>query len=539
MKKCIVITIFILLTICHSCFAEGLPTEYSEETYNNVQFDASEYTYEELLAIKQMVDDEIEEQKRQYAIENGNRKISFDIDDAIVFSQRTLRLKPTVTRITEDAPNNTYFNWSSSDPAIAKVSGEGVVTGVSAGEVQITCTAKDDEYIFATINVQVVLPVKKLSMSSNEAILLLNEDPEAGKMKLSVSIDPADAFCQLVSWKSSNTQVVTVDENGNLQAVGPGTATITATSQEEVANGVAPKTTTCKVTVRQAVTQIELNETDIALSKGKGITLKATVSPNNATKKTVKWTSSDPSVATVSTSGYVTGIKNGTCYIVCTAEDGSQITTSCKVTVSQLVTSINIESGKTTYTLVQGSHYRLNYSVLPADATNKKLKWKSSNSLVASINEYGAIDAYRAGECTITCTAEDGSGKTDTIKIVVESKQSLTETGYGDCGTSYGTRWFKIEMKNTSTFRTIDGYTIRYYGEDVYGNRIKYFGETEIEEIITQTIRPGVTIYTPKIDAYGLNDAKYIYIAIVKVHYTDGTTISYENNITWWHFKYD
>lgn len=112
-----------------------------------------------------------------------------------------------------------------------------------------------------------------------------------------------------------------------------------------------------------------------------------------------------------------------------------------------------------------------------------------------------------------------------------EPQYALEGTGYGDWGTSYGTRWFKMEVKNTSKQKTVDGFTILYCAEDVYGNPIKAhgFGDTEVEEIITMTVKPGGKKWTGKIMAYGFDDAKRIRTEIIRIHFTDGTTVEIPN----------
>ena len=108
------------------------------------------------------------------------------------------------------------------------------MTGVGYGNAVITCTAADDEYIFAEASVQVVLPVTKVSLDAAEATLLLAErDPAAANTTLNYSVGPENAYIQDVMWSSSNEDVAIVDENGRVSAVAPGTATITAVSKDD------------------------------------------------------------------------------------------------------------------------------------------------------------------------------------------------------------------------------------------------------------------------------------------------------------------
>ena len=147
---------------------------------------------------------------------------------------------------------------------------------------------------------------------------------------LAATITPTNATNQSLTWKSDNEQVATVDANGKVTAVGVGTATITATA----ADG-SGKTATCTVTVTPPpVTGVTLDQTSLTLTEGETGTLIATVTPDNAADKTVTWTSSDESVATVDANGKVTAVAPGTATITVTTKEGS-FTATCEVTVER------------------------------------------------------------------------------------------------------------------------------------------------------------------------------------------------------------
>lgn len=141
-------------------------------------------------------------------------------------------------------------------------------------------------------------------------------------------IEPPEATNKSVSWSSSNPNVAKVN-NGEVTSVGVGMAEITVTTAD------GGYTATCSITVKGeqeiAVTGVTLNETTKSLEKGATFTLTATVSPENATNKSVKWTTSNPSVATVN-GGKVTAIAKGTATITATTTDGAK-NASCYVTV--------------------------------------------------------------------------------------------------------------------------------------------------------------------------------------------------------------
>ena len=176
------------------------------------------------------------------------------------------------------------------------------------------------------------------------------------------------------------------------------------------------------------VTKITLNKTRASIEKGKTVTLTATVSPDNATNKTVKYSTSNEKVAKVSSTGVVTGVAAGSATITCMATDDSGQKATCKITVTNPATPAKptvkvtkITLNKTSATLTQGQTLTLKATVTPGNATNKDVTWSSSNTKVATISSTGKVTAKASGTVTITCKAKDGSGKKATCKIRVYS----------------------------------------------------------------------------------------------------------------------
>lgn len=161
-------------------------------------------------------------------------------------------------------------------------------------------------------------------------------------------------------------------------------------------------------------TGVTLDKTEATIEKGKELKLTATVTPENATDKTVVFTSDNEKVATVSADGVVKAIAAGTANITATNVDGK--TATCKVTVIVPVKKIYLNQS---LRMKKGDTLQLTATVLPADATDK-LTWKSSNSKKVTVSETGKIKAVAAGSATITVTSE--SGKKTTCKVTVEKK---------------------------------------------------------------------------------------------------------------------
>ena len=167
---------------------------------------------------------------------------------------------------------------------------------------------------------------------------------------------------------------------------------------------------------RIEVSGVSLDQTSLTLTVGGTASLAATVSPADATDKTVTWSSSNESVATVK-NGTVTAVAVGSATI--TAKAGSKSAT-CSVTVSAKevpVTGITLEP--TSVTIEVGQTAKLTATVSPADATNATVTWSSSNESVATVDN-GTVTAVAEGTATITATAGD---KSATCAVTVQPNQ--------------------------------------------------------------------------------------------------------------------
>ena len=328
-------------------------------------------------------------------------------------SGSTSMLQATVAPLTA---LNKGVAWSSSDENVATVDDNGWVTAVAAGTCDIICTAKDGGGASAACAVTVIQLVTGLTLSQTSLPLTTGSS-----QTLTATAEPSNASNQSVTWSSSDTDVATVSQSGLVTAVGVGSCTITATS----ADG-SGKTATCAVIVTQLVTNITLSQTSLSLTTGNSQTLTATAEPSNASDKSVTWSSSDTDVATVSQSGVVTAVGAGTCTITCTATDGGGASTTCEVTVIQLVTSITLSD--TVLALELDGYKRLTATVLPENASNKRVTWSSSDESVAEVTGTGGVAAVGLGTCTITCSATDGSGvsATCTVNVVLQPVTDIT-----------------------------------------------------------------------------------------------------------------
>ncbi len=309
----------------------------------------------------------------------------------------------TATVCPTDATNQTLA-WSSDNPEIATVDNNGKVYAVSHGMTYINACSTDGEGAMDSCCVMVYDPTVYVEcVKLNYTSLNMNVGEN---FTLTATVCPTDATNQTLAWSSDNPEIATVDNNGKVYAVSHGMTYINACSTD--GNGAMDS---CCVMVYGdvAVESVTVNQESLLMNIGTSTTLTATVSPYNATDKTVKWSSNNSDIATVNEdSGVVTAIAEGQAVITVTTNDGNK-TASCVATVRRFVESITVTPSS--ITLKEGDTYTLTSTVLPDNATIRGVTWSSNNTSVATVNaETGKITAVGAGGAKIYATATDGSG---------------------------------------------------------------------------------------------------------------------------------
>ena len=328
--------------------------------------------------------------------------------------------------ITPSGAADPAVTWSSSDSDIVKVDSTGKITAVGTktsgttviNEAVITAQTSNAS-VFATCTVKVLDAVLITSLTLNKSELALNVGDEE---TLQVTGAPSNATNKTLLWTSSNPDVASVS-GGKVIAAAKGTTVVKA----EATDG-SGKYVSCVVTVNNIqILNVYLDKSSLDLSEGDTAKITATVYPSNATTATLKWTSSNTSVATVDSKGnIVAGATKGYSIITAAATDGSGKFAECVVLSKPKVhvTGLTINYGTTLDLLANDSTY-LKASVLPANATAATVTWSSSNTAIASIDAAsGLLKGLALGEATITATAD---GKSVTIKINVTN----TEYNYG------------------------------------------------------------------------------------------------------------
>ena len=292
--------------------------------------------------------------------------------------------------------------------------------------VQITDNAGRVGYSDGTTSgePQVSVPVLVSALSISPTSMDLNTTTNKTRT-INATVSPTNATNKTVKWQSSDSNIATVDQSGNVTAKGKGTATITATTTDGTNMSAQ-----CTVKVSKLVSSITLNPTSMSLDTTKNTTktIKATVTPNDASNTGVDWKSNDTNVATVDATGKVTAKGKGSTTITATAKDGSKVTASCSVTVSILATKITVSPTTLSLNTSSNKTATIKATITPANVTNQALTWSANPTGIVTISGTGTtvtITANKEGNTTIKATTKDGTNLSASCTVTVSAYESV------------------------------------------------------------------------------------------------------------------
>ncbi len=323
------------------------------------------------------------------------------------------KVKINVTIQPNDANKN--VTWQSLDSSIASVDSIGNITGKKVGSTKIVVTSVNGKEAY--VNVRVGNDsVAVTGIKVKESNINLNV---RNKKKIDYTIIPSNATNQAVTITSSNENIVTIDHD-YIKAIKEGNCDVTVKTQD---GGYEAKihVTVNKPSVVIDETDVVLSKTSINLKVRESTTVTATVLPSNATYKSVTWSSTNNSVATVK-NGLIVGVGKGTAEIVATTVN-RKISKKLTVTVSEIAVS-KITLNKSSASMKVGDKLSLVSTISPSNASNKNVTWTSSNNSIATVSSVGVVTAKAAG--TVTITVKTNNGKTATCKITITKKSGST-----------------------------------------------------------------------------------------------------------------
>ena len=265
-----------------------------------------------------------------------------------------------------------------------------------------TTTVTDDPY-----------KVKEIKLSHYEVTL----DVGGGDMAL-VTMYPETALDKSEKWWSSDTSIATVNYEGWIVGIAPGECTVTVQSVDN-----PDVTAEIKVTViDNKVTEIKLDKYEVVIPVGKGDMPLVTMLPESAPDKSERWWSSDESVATVNSEGWIVGIAPGECTVTVRSINNPDVTAEIKVTVTDegLVKEIVLNKYEVELTVGKGDMPLV--TMLPSDAEDKSEIWWSSDASIATVNYEGWIVGTGIGECTVTVQSAANPKIKAEIKVIVKAE---------------------------------------------------------------------------------------------------------------------
>ena len=338
----------------------------------------------------------------------------------------TVQLSATVRDQNNNPMTGQTVSWTSSNTAVATVSGNGLVTAVSNGTTQITARAGNAS---GTANITVAEPVPTRITIAPESHTL-EEIGETVQLRATVRDQRNNAMSgQTITWSSGDEAVATVDGNGLVTAVSDGMAEITARSGSLSANAT--------ITVASPVPTSITIEPSEYMFEAIGDTLQlATVvldqRENAMMDVTLTWSSGDEAVATVDENGLVTAVDNGMAEI--TAQAGDAMGTAA-ITVSQVPANISIEVDADDTTLTEiGQTLQLMVSVSDANEepiSDPEVTWMSSDEAVVTVDEDGLVEAVGNGMADVMAASGDVS---DMVSITVMDPDADADGEEGEEG---------------------------------------------------------------------------------------------------------
>lgn len=333
--------------------------------------------------------------------------------------------------------NTPIAGWQTEDSNVATVEDLGensaLVKGITEGSTNIVAIYRENGRLYKN-KCLITVTSKEIKL---EKIDIVQEDITIAKGKellLQIKAVPSDAKIPNLIYTSDDPSVVSVSEEGKVNALSLGTTTVTVKTEDETLSDSVKITVTGNGQTVINPTGLQLLGLSNGLKVGGTATIEPRVLPDNATNKTLTWSSTNPSVATVNSNGVITGVSAGKTTIVASTSNG--ISSSLEITVESdtvPVTGVTINDG-TAINMTVGGTKLLSYTVSPSNATNKKVLFTTSNRNIVTVDSNGIVGARMAGTAIITITTEDGR-KTATIKITVTGTGNITGSQTSNSGT--------------------------------------------------------------------------------------------------------
>ena len=288
--------------------------------------------------------------------------------------------------------NNVKLNWVSSNENVVTITKAGDVTatiqGSASGTAVISAINKDN-VVVGSCFVIVKQKVTNITLSESSIVVPLSSK----RIQLRAIVSPDNASNKKVIWSSTNNNIAKVDEYGYVSLLTSGSVSIISTSEDNPS-----VTSICNITVETPVMSLVLDETTKTMFVGDATRLTYTILPTNASTKTVIWSSTDTAVVNVDSTGLLTAKGVGQAVIILKMADGTLMKT-CNITVKQKATGVSFDVDNLELNI--GQSYTIQTTMTPADSTEVALKWESTNTNVATVDQKGKVTGKSVGKAVI------------------------------------------------------------------------------------------------------------------------------------------
>lgn len=338
--------------------------------------------------------------------------IYLNITERTIMKGDRFVIVPTITPSDADNRKVTYI---SSDDSVATVDENGIVTG-KAGGVAVIIARTDERGLVASCQVTVQEFVSSVSIVTEVENINLGDSRQ-----VTVEVLPETATNRSLTWNSSNKNVITVDANGRITAVGVGRADVYAYAAD--GSGVYDYK---PIEVVRPVSSITVDPASLSVPEGGSASIKATVAPANATYLGVSWESSNNDVAIVDANGNIIGVAAGTCTVTANAIDGSGISGKCRVTVTPTIPAASVTINSKSVTMLPGQTRELKARIKPTKST-EGVNWVSADTSVATVSDTGVVTARGQGNTEIYAISSE-TGVETTCEIIVLALNATSVT---------------------------------------------------------------------------------------------------------------
>lgn len=355
----------------------------------------------------------------------GLTKSEDGLKTIVLLVKRSVQLQVEVSPKTV---RNKRVTLSVDNDKVVRVSGNSL-TGLKKGETVLTIASAEDPKVKLKYRLIVIQPITRITLTASEKSVAKGET-----IQLTPDFLPKDATRKQVTWSSANKDIATVNKNGVVTGKKRGTVRITATA-EDGSNIRA----SLGIQVTQKAEKITLDKKEVTIDVGRSAALRATVLPKDTNNKRVVWSTSDKRVATVNAQGRITAVALGDCEIICTSQEVGTVLAKAKVHVQQPVKKVTFGEAPVVY---NGESAKLKWTIDPANASNPKLAFTSSNERVLTVSKNGTVTGVSGGDAFVTAVTTDGSRRQARIKVSVlqhlTGVHMLRRVAYIDYGQTSG-----------------------------------------------------------------------------------------------------